>query len=81
MSALSWVGCSNSTENPEAKDSEEFPNETVETKYAIEWFTAQGTESEEHVHEGIETTDGSFIAIGHGLNPDNTDGWCNIITD
>ena len=73
LAALSWVGCSDPTENPEAKDSEESPDEAVETKYEVEWFTAQGTDSEEHVHEGIETTDGSFIAIGHGLNPDNTD--------
>jgi len=30
----------------------------------MEWHVGQGTPQEEHVHEGIETTDGGFIAIG-----------------
>jgi len=33
----------------------------------VEWFRGQGTELEEHVHEGCQTSDGGYIAIGHGL--------------
>ena len=34
---------------------------------STEWFTGQGTHSEEHVHEGFQTADGGYIAIGHGI--------------
>ncbi len=33
----------------------------------IEWFKGQGTDYEEHVHEGCQTSDGGYIAIGHGV--------------
>jgi len=37
----------------------------------VEWFTGHGTDLEEHVHEGCQTRDGGYIAIGHGLqHPD-----------
>ena len=29
------------------------------------WYIGQGTDREEHVHEGMQTSDGGFIAIGH----------------
>ena len=29
------------------------------------WYMGQGTDREEHVHEGMQTSDGGFIAIGH----------------
>ncbi|MDC2990176.1 hypothetical protein OAY98_00130 [Acidimicrobiaceae bacterium] len=29
------------------------------------WYMGQGTDREEHVHEGMQTLDGGFIAIGH----------------
>ena len=29
------------------------------------WYMGQGTDREEHVHEGMETSDGGYIAIGH----------------
>ena len=32
-----------------------------------EWFTGQGTDHEEHVHEGCQTSDGGYVAIGHGI--------------
>ncbi len=32
---------------------------------AIEWYTGQGTDREEHVHEGHQCADGGYIAIGH----------------
>lgn len=30
----------------------------------VEWHIGQGTEGEEHVHEGMQTSDGGYIAIG-----------------
>jgi hypothetical protein len=33
----------------------------------IEWFTGHGTDYGEHVHEGRQTSEGGYIAIGHGL--------------
>jgi len=33
----------------------------------IEWFKGYGTNTEEHVHEGMQTSDGGYIAIGHGM--------------
>ena len=29
------------------------------------WYVGQGTDREEHVHEGMQTSDSGFIAIGH----------------
>ena len=29
------------------------------------WYMGQGTDREEHVHEGMQTSDGGFIAVGH----------------
>ena len=34
------------------------------------WYLGQGTDREEHVHEGMETSDGGFIAIGHHWEKD-----------
>jgi hypothetical protein len=39
----------------------------------VEWFRAQGTNTEEHVHEGMQTSDGGFIAIGHGIESSGSD--------
>ena len=39
----------------------------------VQWFKAQGTGSEEQVHEGIQTSDGGYIAIGHGIEISDTD--------
>ena len=41
--------------------------ETLRSELAplIEWHLGQGTDLEEHVHEGTQTTDGGYIAIGH----------------
>jgi hypothetical protein len=32
---------------------------------AIQWYKGHGTDYEEHVHEGMQTSDGGYIAIGH----------------
>ncbi len=37
------------------------------------WFRAQGTDTEEHVHEGMQTSDGGYIAIGHGIESSDSD--------
>lgn len=39
----------------------------------VQWFKAQGTNSEEHVHEGMQTSDGGYIAIGHGIETSDAD--------
>jgi len=41
-------------------------DETIEpgTKPTIEWHVGQGTNLEEHVHEGLQTQDGGYLAIG-----------------
>jgi hypothetical protein len=31
----------------------------------MEWHKGYGTNNEEHVHEGVQTTDGGYIAVGH----------------
>ena len=30
----------------------------------MEWYVGQGTDVEEHVHEGMQTSDGGYIGIG-----------------
>jgi hypothetical protein len=47
----------------------------------IEWFKAQGTNTEEHVHEGFQTSDGGYIAIGHGIEQSYTDDMLIIKVD
>lgn len=31
----------------------------------VEWHVGEGTSGEEHVHEGLQTADGGYVAIGH----------------
>ena len=31
---------------------------------AVEWHVGEGTSGEEHVHEGLQTADGGYVAIG-----------------
>jgi hypothetical protein len=51
----------------------QFPN--------VQWFKAQGTSSEEHVHEGMQTSDGGYIAIGHGIETADADDMLIIKVD
>jgi hypothetical protein len=39
----------------------------------MDWFRAQGTDTEEHVHEGFQTSDGGYISIGHGIETSGSD--------
>jgi hypothetical protein len=39
----------------------------------LDWFRAQGTDTEEHVHEGMQTSDGGYISIGHGIETSGSD--------
>ena len=36
----------------------------------IEWFRGQGTDFGEHVHEGCQTDDGGYVAIGQAYRDD-----------
>jgi hypothetical protein len=47
----------------------------------IEWFRGQGTNTEEHVHEGKQTSDGGYIAIGHGIESSDVDDMLIIKVD
>jgi len=47
----------------------------------VQWFKAQGTSSEEHVHEGMQTSDGGYIAIGHGIETSDADDMLIIKTN
>jgi len=40
---------------------------------SAQWFRAQGTNTEEHVHEGAQTSDGGYISIGHGIETSGSD--------
>jgi len=48
---------------------------------ATEWFLGQGTDTEEHVHEGMQTSDGGYIAIGHGIESSGSDDMLIIKVD
>ncbi len=39
----------------------------------MEWFLGQGTNTEEHVHEGMQTSDGGYIGIGNGIEASSAD--------
>lgn len=41
----------------------------VEAAPALEWHVGLGTNAEEHVHEGMQTSDGGYVAVGHGVEP------------
>jgi len=47
----------------------------------IEWFKGHGTNTEEHVHEGKQTSDGGYIAIGHGIESSYADDMLIIKVD
>ena len=47
----------------------------------MEWFQGQGTSTEEHVHEGMSTNNGGYIAIGHGVESSDTDDMLIIKVD
>jgi hypothetical protein len=47
----------------------------------MEWFKGQGTNTEEHVHEGKQTSDGGYIAIGHGIESSDADDMLIIKVD
>ena len=68
-------------ESEEYEDEEEAEDESLYDEYgewdkgttyydtsstsSTGWYIGQGTDREEHVHEGMQTLDGGFIAIGH----------------
>jgi len=40
---------------------------------SAQWFRASGTDTEEHIHEGMQTSDGGYIGIGHGIELSDAD--------
>jgi len=48
---------------------------------SISWFKGLGTITEEHVHEGMQTSDGGYIAIGHGIERQDSDDMLIIKAD
>lgn len=40
---------------------------------SLDWHRGHGTNGEEHVHEGVQTADGGFVAVGH--TQDVGGGW------
>ena len=46
-----------------------------------EWFIGHGTDTEEHVHEGMQTSDGGYIGIGHGIEEEDVDDMLIIKVD
>lgn len=47
----------------------------------VEWFRGHGTNTEEHVHEGMQTSDGGYIAIGGGIESVDADDMLIIKVD
>ena len=45
----------------------------------MEWYVGQGTDVEEHVHEGMQTSDGGYIGIGETQESSNDDGMGDIL--
>ena len=49
---------------------------------ALAWHSGQGTDEEEHVHEGMQTSDGGYIAIGHTVETTGrTTDWLIVKVD
>ena len=58
-----------SEEEEEYEESEEWDKGTTyydtSSTSSTGWYMGQGTDREEHVHEGMQTFDGGYIAVGH----------------
>ena len=61
VASMALAGC-----NTEVESMENAVNRTTTVASpGVEWQVGLGTNTEEHVHEGIQTSDDGFIAIGH----------------
>ncbi|MEC8380229.1 MAG: hypothetical protein VXZ96_07905, partial [Myxococcota bacterium] len=45
----------------------------------IEWYVGLGTNVEEHVHEGLQTSDGGYIGIGDTQESSTDDGMGDVL--
>ena len=45
----------------------------------VQWHVGLGTDYEEHVHEGHQTSDGGYIAIGHALESDGANSALDML--
>lgn len=66
---LSLAGClaADSDADPTGRPADGEAGEG--TPPVIAWHVGQGTDGEEHVHEGIQTADGGYVAIGQTDEP------------
>lgn len=71
--ALWWCFCAAAAAGCTASGLPYTPNS--EGAPTLLWHVGQGTDQEEHVHEGMETSDGGFVAIGQAneASGDSTD--------
>ena len=59
----------NSIENIDQEIQDSLPNSDISSAgSSLEWFVGLGTDFEEHVHEGMQTSDGGYIGVGSGNN-------------
>lgn len=45
----------------------------------VEWYVGQGSDLEEHVHEGMQTSDGGYVAIGETMEGPNDEGMGDVL--
>ena len=57
----------------------QFPQGHGEGEPPVEWHVGLGTAMEEHVHEGMATLDGGYIAIGHTAEREGSGATLDIL--
>ena len=62
-------GCFGAGEGPEPGSSPADGEAGEGAPPVVAWHVGQGTDGEEHVHEGIQTRDGGYVAIGQTDEP------------
>ncbi len=71
---LFTVACSSGAPEPTASPAPVTPTTPAVNIAAdkLEWHFAYGTDFEDHVHEGLQTVDGGYIAIGDSAETDDS---------
>ena len=75
MLLLISLACIESEKNDDASYNGPYNIDAPE----VEWYVGQGTDVEEHVHEGMQTSDGGYIGIGETQESSNDDGMGDIL--
>ncbi len=74
---LIFFGCNNTESDEQINSIENIDQEILDSLHnsdisiagsSLEWFVGLGTDFEEHVHEGMQTSDGGYIGVGSGNN-------------